>query len=483
MVKPLSTLKEIPKSVDFEKISGRDDIPYKYLALGTLDGRYQGIGETLSPYFSEYALVKNRVKVEIYWLIYLIEQTDIIKTKTSTDKIMQIYTGFSYKSFERIKEIETVTNHDVKAVELYVDEKLNLAGLEELTSFVHIGCTSEDINNTAYANMIKFALKDVWMVSAEKLTFEVEKLAEKYAAVPMLSHTHGQPATPTTVGKEFAIFAYRMRNSLKFLQNIEIFAKFNGATGNYSALSVAFGKEDWEKHAKSFVENYLGLNFNPLTTQIESHDYVCHIADGIRHFNNIVEDMDLDMWLYISMEYFKQTAVVTEVGSSTMPHKVNPIKFENSEANIELSNAILVELSNKLPRSRMQRDLSDSSTMRNVGLAVGYSLQALSQTLGGLGRLEVNSEKIESELQGKWEVLAEPIQTMLRKYGNPNAYDELKKLTRGHAVTKQDIHKFIETLDMLSSQDKELLLKLTPETYTGYAERLAKTVDVKNKNK
>lgn len=475
MKKPFSTIedKTLTSASDFN-LEDKEIIPAKYLALCTLDGRYQEVGEKLSPYFSEYALVKNRVKVEVYWLIYLAEQTKIIPFNVNTDKVIKIYTDFSYKSFERVKEIEKSTNHDVKSVELYIDEQLKSLGLENLVSFVHIGCTSEDINNTSYANMIKFALSEVWQKYARNVIKKVEELSEKYSSLAMLSHTHGQPATPTTVGKEFAIFAHRMRNSLQFLQNIEIFAKFNGATGNYSALSVAYPNEDWQVHSKQFVEKYLGLSFNPLTTQIESHDYICHIADSIRHFNNIVEDLDLDMWLYISMDYFKQAAIASEVGSSTMPHKVNPIKFENSEANVEMSNAILTELSNKLPRSRMQRDLSDSSTMRNIGLAFGYSLQALTQTLSGLERLVVNEEKIASDLNSRWEVLAEPIQTMLRKYGIPDAYDELKKLTRGRSVTEQDMHNFINSLSVLSEEDRQRLLSLTPSTYTGYASHLAK---------
>ena len=476
MKKPFGTLKskDFLQGAEANMPADIEGVPYKYLALCALDGRYQDTGSQLSPYFSEYALVKNRLKVEIFWLVYLKEQTEVIPFEVNTDSVMKIYTEFSFKSFERVKEIEAITNHDVKAVELYIDEKLKDMGMEQLVSFVHIGCTSEDINNTAYAAMIKTAIVNVWQKKAETLIEKVDALAKENAGIAMLAHTHGQPATPTTVGKEFAIFAHRLQNSLNFLQNIEFFAKFNGATGNYSAMSVAYSEEDWEKHAKCFVENYLGLKFNPLTTQIENHDYICHLADSIRHFNNIIEDLDLDKWLYISMEYFKQQAVATEVGSSTMPHKVNPIKFENSEANVELSNAVLVELSNKLPRSRMQRDLSDSSTMRNVGLAIGYSLQAISQTLSGLSKITINTDRIESDLNGRWEVLAEPIQTMLRKYGIPDAYDELKKLTRGRHVTQQDLTKFIESLSMLSKEDKSRLLTLTPEKYTGYAEKLAK---------
>ena len=269
-----------------------------------------------------------------------------------------------------------------------------------------------------------------------------------------------------------AVYVHRLRKSLEFIQNIKIQAKFNGATGTYAAVNTAFPEEDWISINREFIEKSLGLEFNPVTTQIESHDYMCHILDGIRHFNNILLDFDLDMWYYISMEYFKQLVVETEVGSSVMPHKVNPIRFENSEANIDMSNAICMALSNKLPKSRMQRDLSDSSSQRNIGLAIGYSLQAIQQTLGGLKKVAVNEEKLASDLDGKWEVLAEPIQTMLRKYGAPDAYNQLKKLTRGKETSKEAIQEFVKSLDILSDEDKNKLLELTPSTYIGLAEKI-----------
>jgi adenylosuccinate lyase len=299
-------------------------------------------------------------------------------------------------------------------------------------------------------------------------------MAVEYADTTMLAHTHGQPATPTTIGKEFTVYVCRLRESLENIKSIKIRAKFNGATGNYAAISVAYPEENWPELSKLFVQKYLGLNFNPVTTQIESHDYICQLADAIRHFNNVLLDFDLDMWLYISMEYFKQIPVKNEVGSSTMPHKVNPIRFENSEANIDMSNAIFMALSNKLPRSRMQRDLSDSSSQRNIGLAFGYSIQAIEQTIGGLKKVAVNKEKISADLNGKWEVLAEPIQTMLRKYGIPDAYEQLKELTRGKSTTQEDIHKFIDSLEVLSDQDRHTLIALTPETYTGWATKIVK---------
>lgn len=449
-----------------------------YLALCPLDGRYVKISEKLAPYFSEYALVKNRVKVEVYWLKFLLENIKSSKILNEFDKkrieeILGIYENFSEDSYIRIKEIEKVTNHDVKAVELFVAEKLKEKQMESLVSFVHIGCTSEDINNTAYANMIAEGMKQVWLPEAEKLIEAILSLAKNNANIPMLAHTHGQPATPTTVGKEFAIYAYRLKQSLENIHSIKIRAKFNGATGNYSAISVAFPEEDWRRLSKKFVEEYLQLDFSPVTTQIENHDYICHIADGVRHFNNVLLDFDVDVWLYISMEYFKQIPVKNEVGSSTMPHKVNPIRFENSEANIDMSNAIFMALSNKLPRSRMQRDLSDSSSKRNIGLAFGYSLQAIGQTIGGLKKVEINKEKIAKDLDSRWEVLAEPIQTVLRKYGIPDAYNQLKELTRGKNISKEAIQEFIENLDILTEEDKKALLTLTPETYIGLASKIA----------
>lgn len=456
------------------------NISSKYLAICPLDGRYSEIGEALAPYFSEYALVKNRVWVEVNWLVFLIEnlENDILNDfKDKISKILEISENFSGEDFTRVKEIESITNHDVKAVELFVDEKLKENNMEKLISYVHIGCTSEDINNTSYANMIKESLNEVWIPEAKKLIEVLTEFSKKYADIPMLAHTHGQPATPTTVGKEFAIYVYRLKNSLNNIVEIRQKAKFNGATGNYAAISVAFPDENWEELSKKFVEEKLELTFNPLTTQIEGHDYMCHIFDGIRHFNNVMLDLVRDMWLYISKNYFKQIVIKNEVGSSTMPHKVNPIKFENSEANIDISNNILVGLSNKLPVSRMQRDLSDSSSQRNIGMGIGYSLQAIKQAISGLKRVEVNEEEISKALENNWEVLAEPIQTVLRKYGIPDAYDKLKALTRGKSISKEDIKEFINSLDVISNEDKENLLKLTPKSYIGYAEKLAKEID------
>ena len=451
---------------------------FECLTLCPLDGRYSGVKDALGEYFSEYALVKYRVFVEIQWLKFLIEnvESDVLAKfdLQDMDKLTTISSEFNYDSFARIKEIENTTRHDVKAVEYFIDEKVDALGFGYLQSFVHIGCTSEDINNTSYACMLKYGLKDVWLQKAKEFAAIIDKWAEEHSNDAMLAHTHGQPATPTTIGKEFKVYAYRFLSSIENVEAVKIKAKFNGATGNYSAILTAFPNEDWQVLAKKFVEEYLGLTFNPLTTQIESHDYTCHILDGIRHFNNVLVDFDVDMWLYISMEYFKQIPVKGEVGSSTMPHKVNPIRFENSEANIDMSNNICIALSNKLPKSRMQRDLSDSSSQRNLGLAFGYSLQAINETMNGLAKCVVNKDKLASDLNEKWEVLAEPIQTMLRKYGVPDAYDTLKALTRGKSISKEDILKFAESLDILSDQDRQTLVDMTPASYIGLAKELAK---------
>ncbi len=455
-----------------------DKQQFECFTLSPLDGRYASIKDALGEYFSEYALVKYRVFVEIQWLKFLIEnvESDVLAKfdLQDMDKLTTISSEFNYDSFARIKEIENTTRHDVKAVEYFIDEKVDALGFGYLQSFVHIGCTSEDINNTSYACMLKYGLKDVWLPKAKEFAAIIDKWAEEHSNDAMLAHTHGQPATPTTIGKEFKVYAYRFLSSIENVEAVKIKAKFNGATGNYSAILTAFPNEDWQVLAKKFVEEYLGLTFNPLTTQIESHDYTCHILDGIRHFNNVLVDFDVDMWLYISMEYFKQIPVKGEVGSSTMPHKVNPIRFENSEANIDMSNNICIALSNKLPKSRMQRDLSDSSSQRNLGLAFGYSLQAINETMNGLAKCVVNKDKLASDLNEKWEVLAEPIQTMLRKYGVPDAYDTLKALTRGKSISKEDILKFAESLDILSDQDRQTLVDMTPASYIGLAKELAK---------
>ena len=455
-----------------------DKLEFECKTLSPIDGRYASIKDDLADYFSEYALVKYRIYVEIEWLVFLIENIDFDLlnhySKEDIQTIRSISNNYSFNTYKAVKDIEATTRHDVKAVEYYIDHELERLNLEKLVSFVHIGCTSEDINNTSYGCMIRDGLKNVWFDQASKVVDYINNLAIKYADIPMLAHTHGQPATPTTVGKEFKVYAYRLKSSLENVKSYAYKAKFNGATGNYSAILTAFNDLDWESLNKKFIEEYLGLTFNPYTTQIESHDYTAHILDGVRHFNNVLVDLDVDMWLYISMEYFKQITVAGEVGSSTMPHKVNPIRFENSEANVDLSNNLCAGLSNKLTKSRMQRDLSDSSSQRNIGLALGYSLQAMRETLAGLDKCVVNEEKLSKDLNDKWEVLAEPIQTMLRKYGVPDAYDTLKALTRGKNISKEDLLKFADSLDMLSKEDKAVLINMTPESYIGLANILAK---------
>ena len=446
-------------------------------ALSPLDGRYIQIEEELAPYFSEFALMKNRVKIEVKWLIFLIINLEygILKQFNSSEninKINDIFENFCELDYKKIKNLENITNHDVKAVELFIAEKLKEIKLEKLISFIHIGCTSEDINNTAYATMIVEALHNVWIPAGENLINNIYLIAKEHANTPMLAHTHGQPATPTTLGKEMMVYINRLKECLNIIKSSKIKAKFNGATGTYAAIYTAFPNEHWPMLCKRFVEEHLNLKFNNITTQIESYDSICYLFDYIRHFNNILLDFDVDMWLYISMEYFKQIAIKTEVGSSTMPHKVNPIRFENSESNVDMSNAILLALSNKLSKSRMQRDLSDSSSKRNIGLAFGYSLQAIQQTIGGLKKVEVNKEKIKKDLNDRWEVLAEPIQTILRKYGISDAYDRLKELTRGKDISKEIIQQFIKSLEVLTEEDRKRLLELTPSTYIGLANRI-----------
>ena len=443
---------------------------YKAMELCPLDGRYYDIKDLLSPYFSEYAYVKYRTLVEVKWLCYLIKE-GIVEWKKDTKKILDIGVNFDIDSFNRVKEEESITNHDVKAIEYFIDKKLKELGYDELVSFVHIGLTSEDINNTAYALMMKDFLNKAYYPKLDEFIKKINVLSKEYKDVAFLAHTHGQPATPTTIGKEFKVYSYRLTNELDRLRKLEIKAKFNGATGNYSALSVAYSDKDVVKLCKKFVEEELCLTFNPLTTQIENHDYIVNILDNIRHINNIVLDLDLDMWLYISRGYFLLKVIKNEVGSSTMPHKVNPINFENSEANMEMANGMLVTLSNKLPKSRMQRDLSDSSSLRNLGLAFGYSLQGIKETLKGLNKVEVNEILIKEELDNEWEVLAEPIQTVLRKYKIPDAYEKLKALTRGKKVTKEILDQFIDDLD-ISDSDKKILKELRPNTYIGQANKL-----------
>ena len=455
-------------------------VPPEYLAIGPMDGRYRDTGKKLSPYFSEFALVKNRVEVEVLWLEFLLENlrtkskilSDAYNKFSTPPDFTSIYKGFDYDDFFEVKQIEAETNHDVKSVELWVAKRVEECGYPELKSYVHIGCTSEDITNPSYSRMIKDAVEEVWIPSADELVQMLEEMAKSTKAIPMLAHTHGQPATPTTVGKELFVYVYRLRKVLEKIIRMRTTAKFNGATGNYAAISVAFPGEDWPYLAKMFVQDYLDLNFNPATTQIESHDYIVEIASYISHFNRICANLCMDMWSYISRDFFSQTVVKREVGSSTMPNKVNPINFENGEANFRKSTADFEFLSEWLMSSRMQRDLRDSTILRNLGPAFAHSLLGIERTIKGLKKVQVNRKVLEEKLDGKWEVLAEAVQTLLRKRGIPDAYNRLKELTRGKNITEEALHEFINSLSEIPECEREALLKMRPEDYTGLAEQI-----------
>ena len=371
---------------------------------------------------------------------------------------------------EKVKKIERVTNHDVKAVEYYIKDKLEKTSLKKHLEFIHFACTSEDINNLSYALMLKGGIVDVLLPEMNTLNKKITQLAKKWKKTPLLSLTHGQPASPTTVGKELKVFAKRLQRQIDHLKKQTYFGKLNGATGTFGAHLSAYLKVNWIKFSQKFVKN-LGLIYNPITTQIEEHDYQAEVFNHIALFNTILLDLNRDMWMYISRGVFKQKVVAGEVGSSTMPHKVNPIDFENSEGNIGLANALLRHLSDKLPVSRMQRDLTDSTVQRNNGVAIGYSLLAYKSALKGLSKLDLNKKIIQRELDNNWALLAEPIQTVMRKHAVPKAYEKLKELTRGKEVNQKTVQKFVKTLD-IPKEDKDRLLKLTPTTYIGVADTL-----------
>lgn len=447
-------------------------------SLTPLEGRYGAITEPFGDYFSEWALIKYRVHVEVEWLIAMAANPAFAEIRPFTAEevsfLRNIVANFDDEKALRIKEIERTTNHDVKAVEYFLRETMGAMSLGDLLEFIHFSCTSEDINNLSYALMLKEGLNDVWLPAAETLVKMVSTMAEEEKNIPMLAHTHGQSASPTTIGKELAVFVYRWNRQLKQIRALEYLGKFNGAVGNFNAHSIAYPEVDWEQVSRSFVES-LGLTYNPLTTQIESHDYVAEAFHALARFNNILLDFDRDMWLYISMGYFKQKAIAGEVGSSTMPHKVNPIDFENSEANLGLSNAVLDHLANKLPISRLQRDLSDSSAQRNMGTGLAHSHIAITYTLKGLKKTVVNQEALAGDLNHAWEVLAEAVQTVMRKFGHANSYDKLKAITRGKGISETDIKAFIESVD-LPAADKQRLLALSPAQYVGIASSLLKHI-------
>ena len=440
------------------------------LNISPIDGRYKDKVLDLSNYFSEYALIKYRIFIEIEWLKFIIKEK-IIDEKLSVSesrKLDKINDKFNLDEAIKVKEIEKVIKHDVKAIEYYLQDKFREIELSRLIPFIHITLTSEDVNNTSYNLMISDALEHVYYPCLEELINKLDSLSNAYKSIPMLSHTHGQVATPTTVGKEIKVFSYRLKSILLLIKNLKLRSKFSGAVGSYNPHVVAFPNVDWIKETKKFI-NSLGLEYNPLSTQIESHDILCVLLSYLKVLNNIIKDLDSDMWLYIANNYFLQKVNKSEVGSSTMPHKVNPINYENSMANTEISNGLIDSLVNNLSISRMQRDLSDSSKLRNMGVIFSHSLISIKETLTGLNKLEVNKEYLSLELDEHYEVLSEAIQTVLRKNKVDNAYELLKELSRGKKIEKKDIISFIKKLD-ISSDDKETLLKLVPSTYIGLSE-------------
>ena len=449
-------------------------------ALGPLDGRYEKKVAVLREFFSEYALIKFRVQVEVEWLIALSLEPGIAACLPfSADTISQLrarVTAFALTDAERVKTIEATTNHDVKAVEYWLRETFaDNVEIERVKTFIHFACTSEDINNLAHGLMLKTARDQVIIPALTHIHEKLTKLAHVNAALPMLARTHGQPATPTSVGKEMANVAYRLQRAGSAIANVGMLGKINGAVGNYNAHIAAYPELDWVRFAKNFVEN-LGLEFNPYTTQIEPHDYMAELFDAVARANTILIDFDRDIWSYISYGYFKQKVKAGEIGSSTMPHKVNPIDFENSEGNLGLANAVLRHLAEKLPISRMQRDLTDSTVLRNMGVAFGYALLAYESLTRGLDKLEVNPSRLAEDLNANWDVLAEPIQTIMRKYGIADAYEQLKDLTRGKGgLTVEAVHSFVKTLP-ISESDKQTLIGMTPASYIGAAKDLAERI-------
>ena len=447
-------------------------------ALSPLDGRYAPKLELLRPIFSEYGLIQRRVAVEIAWLHALCDAPGIPEARALTADerafLDALAERFSVEDARRVKAIEAVTNHDVKAVEYFIKERLAGTPLAPLGEFVHFACTSEDINNLAHALMLRDGLR-VLRAAQETLTDTLARLADEMRGAAMLARTHGQPASPTTLGKELAVFVHRLRRQAVQLDAVTLPAKLNGAVGNFNAHLAAYPDVDWEALARSVIEGRFGLRQNVLTTQIESHDGIAELFDALARWNTVLLDLDRDIWAYISLGYLGQKTVKGEVGSSTMPHKVNPIDFENSEGNLGLANAVLEHMARKLPVSRLQRDLTDSTVLRNMGVGFGYSLAAYQATLKGLGKVTLNGARLADDLDEAWEVLAEPVQTVMRKLGKPNPYEQLKELTRGKRMTADLMRRFIESLD-IPAEDKQRLLALTPSAYTGIAARLVDAV-------
>ena len=449
-------------------------------ALSPLDGRYSGQAEPLRAIFSEFGLMKARIKVELEWLKMLAAEPGIEEVKpfsaATIREIDDVIDNFSIQHGEEVKAIEARTNHDVKAIEYWLKERLS--GNPEVmaaSEFIHFACTSEDINNLSHALMLKTARNTVMLPAVDEVIAKLSQLAHEQAAIPMMSRTHGQPATPSTMGKELANVVYRLKRQREQLVKQELLGKINGAVGNYNAHIVAYPEVDWESLAGRFVTG-LGLTFNPYTIQIEPHDYMAELYQQLSRINTILIDLDRDIWGYISLGYFKQKVKKDEVGSSTMPHKVNPIDFENSEGNLGLANAVLGHLAEKLPLSRWQRDLTDSTVLRNMGVGFGYTLLGFKALMKGLNKLEINPAMLASDLDATWELLAEPIQTVMRRYGVPNPYEQLKELTRGKdGITRETLSAFIKGLE-IPEAEKVRLLELTPAGYVGKAEELARRI-------
>jgi adenylosuccinate lyase len=441
-------------------------------AISPLDGRYHSKVKNLENFFSEFALIKFRVHVEIEWLIHMAEVLPNLNKFSASDqkKLREIYQNLTPEIAQRVKDIESTTNHDVKAVEYFIKEQLG-ENFKEYYEYVHFACTSEDINNLSYALMLKSATNEVLGPKWNQVLESLLELAKSSKSISMLSRTHGQTASPTTLGKEMLNVTYRIKRKLTILGNIEFLGKINGAVGNFNAHVSAYPELNWIEISENFVTKKLGLDYNLLTIQIEPHDSVAELLHLFAELNTILIDFDRDIWGYISLGYFKQKLKEGEVGSSTMPHKVNPIDFENSEGNAGLSNSILNHLAEKLPISRWQRDLTDSTVLRNLGVGFGYALLAIESVLKGISKLEINHEKIAEDLNNSWEVLAEPIQTVMRKYAVEKPYEKLKALTRGQEINQKTLHKFLETLE-IPQKEIENLKKLTPSNYNGIAEKI-----------
>jgi len=448
-------------------------------ALSPLDGRYAAKTDKLRPILSEAGFMHHRVKVEIAWLQAL-SQAGFAELKPFSAEanalLDKLAAEFSDSDAARIKEIEAVTNHDVKAVEYWLKEKVkDVPELVAASEFIHFACTSEDINNTSHGMMLKAARDGVMLPALQAIIARLTEIAHTNADLPMLSRTHGQTASPTTLGKEFANVVARLQRAVKRIEGVEILGKMNGAVGNYNAHLSAYPGFDWPAFSKNVIEQRLGLVFNPYTIQIEPHDYMAELFDAISRTNTILLDLNRDIWTYVSLGYFKQKLKAGEIGSSTMPHKVNPIDFENSEGNLGLANSVLRHMADKLPVSRMQRDLTDSTVLRNIGVGFGYALLAYDSCLRGLNKLEVNPLRLEQDLDANWEVLAEPVQTVMRRYGIENPYEQLKELTRGKGITREALQEFIAKL-AVPQEAKEQMLAMTPANYTGLAAQLAKAI-------